>query len=509
MSAWTNPLPCIDRLEVGPVIVEPRKVSSPYVVYQGDSRSETELVYKWEGDVFDPTDPGARNLASMIAAQGALNYGLFCKQIAFHGPFDEVDAAFLRDMTRNTNREILVNKLLMPNPFLIPERVVIPLSEAATLGGGELVFPDLRVKADRGRGWGQGQSHCAVLSSGGKESLLSFGLLREIGQEVHPIYVNESGRHWYTALNAHRAFHAEVPHTQRVWTNIDRLYNWMLRHLPFVRQDFGKLRADQYPIRLWTVAGFVFGALPVLRAHGVSKLIIGDEFDTSIRPTFQGLSHYGGLYDQSRYFDNALSRYFAKKGWGVAQFSVLRPLSEFLIQKMLTQRYPDLHRLQVSCHAAHLDGERALPCGRCEKCRRVVGMHVAVGADPRACGYTGKQIEDALAALCTKDVHQEAATAQHVLHLLAKHGHLPDHERVARTARPHPEVMKLRFDAEHAPFDTFPESLREPLYRIYGEHAEGAVRRSDRAWVEIDPLSREAIDPPYRFEAPGGLEEGR
>ena len=114
-----------------------------------------------------------------------------------------------------------------------------------------------------------------MLSSGGKDSLLTYGLLREIGVEVHPLYVNESGRHWFTALNAYRYFAAHVPNTARVWTNSDRLFTWMLRQLPFVRKDFATLRSDAYPIRLWTVAVFLFGALPLLRKRGIGRLLIG------------------------------------------------------------------------------------------------------------------------------------------------------------------------------------------------------------------------------------------
>ena len=69
----------------------------------------------------------------------------------------------------------------------------------------------------------------AVLSSGGKDSLLTYGLLQEIGREVHPIFVNESGRHWFTALNAYRHFESKVPHTARVWTNCDRVFSSMLK----------------------------------------------------------------------------------------------------------------------------------------------------------------------------------------------------------------------------------------------------------------------------------------
>ncbi|MEX1310828.1 MAG: hypothetical protein AB1Z65_10445, partial [Candidatus Sulfomarinibacteraceae bacterium] len=68
----------IDRLEVGPVRVEKRRLVAPYKVVVGDEEAATELIYSYDEDVFSPGDPASANLASMIAAQVALNYGLFC-----------------------------------------------------------------------------------------------------------------------------------------------------------------------------------------------------------------------------------------------------------------------------------------------------------------------------------------------------------------------------------------------------------------------------------------------
>ena len=116
----------------------------------------------------------------------------------------------------------------------------------------------------RWKSWDTRRDRYGVLSSGGKDSLLSFGLLREAIDgakgltpaearapgDVHPIFVNESGRHWFTAVNAYRAFKSSFPNTARVWVNSDRLFNWMLRQMPFIRKDFQSLRADSYPVRL-------------------------------------------------------------------------------------------------------------------------------------------------------------------------------------------------------------------------------------------------------------------
>ncbi len=484
----------IDRLEVGPVRLEADRLAMPYRVEQDGSVQETELAYRWQEQVFDPAEPASLGLASMIGAQVALNYTLFCGEIVFRGPFDEHDRRFLERMGENTAREIYVNKLLAENPFLTGAAARVAVSKQERYGQARLSFPD---PPGQSAAWSSDPEKYCVLSSGGKDSLASFGLLQEIGAEVHPIFGNESGRHWFTALNAYRHFQAQVPHSGRVWMNSDRVFAWMLRRLPFVRPDFVDVRADIYPIRLWTVAVFLFGVLPLMRQRGLGNLVIGDEYDSSERATTHGIPHYAGLYDQSHYFDRALTRYFHAKGWNVRQFSILRPLSELLIQKVLVERYPGLQVHQVSCHAAHKEGERVYPCGKCEKCRRIVTMLTALGADPARCGYRPEKVDDVLRAFVQRGLHQESASVEHLTWLLSQQG-LVD---VAPPARPRPEVLHLRFDRIRSRLENLPRQLRRPLYSIYLEHAEGALLRRGRSWVPFDPLSAESLGQPYTFES--------
>jgi creatinine amidohydrolase/Fe(II)-dependent formamide hydrolase-like protein len=498
MTPQLASLAVMDRLEVGPVTVEPNRLVAPYRVTAGNERHETELVYRYEEPVFDGDDPAALNLASMIAAQVALNYGLFCPEMVFHGPFDRHDRRLLTEMAANTAREIYVKKLLEPNPFLRPEATGFAAERRDSYLRAELVFPDGPLEDLEP--WRTDRRRHAILSSGGKESLLGFGLIDELGYDTHPIFVNESGRHWFTALNAYRHFEQNVPNTARVWTNCDRVFSWMLRRLPFIRPDFASVRSDEYPIRLWTVAVFLFGVLPLLRKRGIGRLLIGDEFDTTRRAYNQRVPHYDGLYDQSRGFDCRLTRYFQSKGFGVAQFSVLRPLSELLVEKILVERYPELQRLQTSCHAAHTVGERVEPCGRCEKCRRVVGMLSALGADPTDCGYRPDQVDHCLGALVESGVHQEAAGESHMLVMLEQRGLLPAPSSATGRVKPHPEVLKVRIDPERSPMDAVPVDLRRGLFQIFLEHAHGAVRRTGRVWIPAFPLDEPELFLPYRYE---------
>jgi uncharacterized NAD-dependent epimerase/dehydratase family protein len=472
-----------DTLEVGPAVIKHDRFRVPYSVKRGGTVDTFHLMYRYEEGVFDPDDPDSINLSHMIAAQIALNYGLFCNKIIFNGPYDENDRQFIHEMLEKTACEIYVKKFLETNQFLVKSFPRSPVLKQDSYVNAEITFADAPYSGNRNR-WNGQEKGCGILLSGGKESLLSYALLNEIGLEAHPVFINESGRHWYTALNSFRFFRSNIPNTVRVWTNSDRVFNWMVRHLPFIRGDFASFRADDYPIRLWTVAVFLFGALPILKKRQAGYLVIGDEYDTTRRVEFEGISHYDGLYDQSRFFDTALTDYFTRKNWNITQFSVVRPLSELLVLKILTERYAELQGNQVSCHMASIKGEKALPCGRCEKCHRVIGMLKALGADPTLCGYTEDQVRQCLARLPEKSLHQESAVSQHTLYLLAKNGLI--HAR--SEYRENNEVEHLRFDSENAPPDIIPKKITNQIVKIQMEHASGALMKKEKKWVEFYPF---------------------
>jgi len=488
LHVWT-------QLRVGPPVLEKRRLRVPYTIVKGGEEVSRDLSFRWADDVLDPEADA--HLASLIGVQLALNYGLFCDELVLHGPFDRHDRAFLTEMAHNTAVEVWVNKLRKPNPFLVPgalqlEGGVSPVDLCATL-----VFPDA-VDDDRDDlAFGTGT---AILSSGGKDSLLSLGLCEELGLKPHSLFANESGRHWYTALNAWRHLERTRPEqTARVWLDCDRMYTWALRHLPFVRADFDKLRADDYPIRLWTVAVFLFATLPMARRRGLGTMLIGDEWDCTQVEEFEGLRHYCGYYDQSRFFDERLTRFFHRRGYNLTQASLLRPLSEFQIEDVLSARYPELFAQQVSCHAASIRGERVVPCGRCEKCRRIVGMLVALGRDASLLGYSAEMVTECLASLAAKGAKQ-AEDGQHLAALLVAGSHIDPESPFAQGAQRHMGTERLRFDPLCSPATVLPVALRQPIWSIFLEHAVGAVERRGDAWVSVDPLAAPWARDPHAYE---------
>jgi len=132
----------IDRLVVGPVKLEPQRLTAPYTVEAGGQSDTQELAYRYEENVLNPAAREDQNLAAMIAAQVALNYGLFCKEIVFRGPFDKADEDFLTAMAENTACEIYVKKFLEPNPFLVGEASRLPVVKLQRYCAARLVFEE-------------------------------------------------------------------------------------------------------------------------------------------------------------------------------------------------------------------------------------------------------------------------------------------------------------------------------------------------------------------------------
>lgn len=492
----------LKKLSVEKIHIESKKVKASYTIEKltGEIAS-FELIYSYDQAYFSKKDPTDVNLASMMLAQVALNYGLFFVVIEFDGLYDKTDQQFIKDMIENTSREILTNKLLIKNEFLKSPFDNLQAEKRERYTQAKLVFTNTQFEhlMLQKEETVSDLNKYAILSSGGKDSLLTYGIIKEIG-EPYPVFINEAGRHWFTAVNSHRYYKTIEPNTAKPWCNSDRLFNWMLKQFPFIKENYARIRADIYPIRLWTVAVFLFGVLPIARKKGIGNILIGDEYDTTVKGNIAGISHYNALYDQSKYFDNAMTRYYRSKGWKMYQFSALRSLSELLIMKILIERYPELQKQQVSCHAAHEFNGRMYPCGKCEKCRRIIGMMKSLDGIPENCGYNETQINYGLAALASKSIKQIGSDAAHLYFLLLEKNLIEPNDFTTKVAKKHTEILKLRFDQERSNLEDLPKHIRKPLFDILIQHAEGAVKRMNNKWVEIDLNANFINNKKYKFD---------
>lgn len=129
-------------------------------------------------------------------------------------------------------------------------------------------------------------------------------------------------------------------------------------------------------------------------------------------------------------------------------------------------------------------------------------MLTAVGADPAHCGYGTEQVDRCMKDLVSKGINQERPGVEHLGHLLTEK-RVIEHPYIGSIkACKRPAIMKLRFDPERSPLEGIPVELREALYRIFLDHADGALRKTGRTWMDFDPLSDAALTRPYPFDAP-------
>ena len=435
---------------------------------------------------FKYEEPPSQNTLAMLrlaSVMPLLNYGLFTREIRLEWQLSKADFSLLNDLLDVFSKDIFINKLVRrKNPYVLPQYIPsdAEVSEANARPMAKIVasslVDDVPISSEFN------ENACGVLSSGGKESLLTYAMLKEVGTEVHPLYVNESGGHWRTALPAYRNHKKNDPNTARVWTNVDRLYTFMLDHMKIIRPDHRKIWADTYPIRLCIFPVYVFLLLPIFARRKIGNLLIGSELDDPrISPYFKGIRHYFGVYDQTQDFDLRMEQWFARRMPGMCQWSAVRFVSGMIVERILTSRYPELSRFQRSCHSCRFDGANLLPCGKCSKCQGVLLFLIANGVDPAIMDYQKEDIEALPARLATGVLRLDEEERNHSFYLAKLSPNLKGKEN--------PHVETIHLNKSTSDLELVPGRFRSPLLKILGKYTQGFTTLKEDAWVSIENVT--------------------
>ena len=226
----------------------------------------------------------------------------------------------------------------------------------------------------------KGTGPTAVLLSCGKESLLSLGLLREARGAVVAVSIDSPmpGTHDHES-------------TFRAWA-LEAIREVSGVTLCRVRSDIRAAWKNDYALTVGGIASvneladcFIYpsAALPVAYQHRLPWVALGSEWGEHHVPV---QTPAGWQFD--RYFSlagvaiSAISRLWEDR-YGVGYTSVIQPISQYLVERILLQRYPDLAVFQHSCYRARHD---VRACQLCEKCLRVTVLALAAGTDPSLIG---------------------------------------------------------------------------------------------------------------------------
>jgi hypothetical protein len=432
------------------------------------------LRFKYE----EPPGQEQLPLLRLASVMPLLNYGLFVKELILEWQVSKADFSLLNDLLDVFSKDIFINKLVRKkNPYVLPQFIPseAEVTEANARPIAKIVtaslIEDVPLSSELD------ENSCGVLSSGGKESLLTYAMLKEIGADVHPLYVNESGGHWRTALPAYRQFKENYPNTARVWTNVDRFYTFMLDHMRIIRKDHREIWADTYPIRLCIFPVYVFLLLPIFAKRRIGNILIGSEFDDPrVSSYFAGIRHFFGVYDQTQDFDVRMEQWFSKRMPGMRQWSAVRTISGMIVERILTSRYLEMARLQRSCHSCCFNHGDLLPCGKCSKCQGVLLFLLANNVDPAIMGYSEVDLSALPARISEGNLRLDEDEKNYAL-FLAKL--LPNLNQETR------HIETIHINKPTSDLQLLPVQFRSQILKILTKYTKGFSTLKGDSWVAV------------------------
>jgi hypothetical protein len=466
---------CFSNIELSEPVINFRSVKSKVkLVKLNGEESVFQIIIKYQNEIKKNHLPIFRLAFTMPL----LNYGLFSKKIKLDFSISNIDYKILNELNRIFSRDIYVNKILRRRAdYILPEYLPDEKNIKKEYANPKAIIKPLKINNDEVLLKNIKKYRCGILSSGGKESLLTYGLLNEIGCEVYPLYVNESGGHWRTALAAYK-YHKKIDNkTHRVWTNIDRFYNHMLDNLEFIRKDHRQIRADTYPIRLCIFPYYVFLLLPIFIDNNIGNILIGSEFDDiRIIPKYMGIKHYYGIYDQHQDYDIIMNEWFSKRIPGLKQWSAVRNISGLIVERILVKRYPNLVKYQRSCHSCHFENNKIVPCGKCSKCLGVLLFIQANEDNPEIIGFKQKHVNDFFNNISKFNLKLDEDEKNQSFYLIGKkNGKYSGCKYIDH-------VEKIHINDNTCNYLMIPENLRKKLFMIYEEYVKGYCILKNNKW---------------------------
>ena len=475
-------LKCFDKITIHEEKVKDHKIEATYSLEFDNIRKSYKLIEYYKEPII--SIKGIKEIASLINIVPAINYGLFANEIKIDFPVHPLDIKFFEDMTKITSRDIFVNKIVSRTNLIREES--IPRYEDICKDNAEPKASINFKKIDAGTCIELEPEYdkSAVMVSGGKDSLTTYALLKEIKQEVFPFFLNEAGRHWIVSLKAYRYLLNKDKNTRKVWSNIDRLFAFIEKNMKIVVPKYWIKSRETYPIRLFWFEHYVFSFLPYIVKYKIGNVSLGNEYDDpmGLTYTFKGIRHYYGIYDQSQDFDKYMTKWFDERDFHIKQWSPIRPISGLIVEKILYNRYFDLFKLQTSCHSSHIENGEVVPCGKCSKCVGIMIFLLANGIDPTLLRYKKRDIK-LLPDRINKQVYRlDKSELEHSLYLINKRYNLN-----LRPARHHSYVEMIHFDPYNSHVDNIPfPDKKEKIFSILEKYTRGYAFFKNGKWITVE-----------------------
>jgi len=224
------------------------------------------------------------------------------------------------------------------------------------------------------------ESNKVILSlSFGKDSLLSYGLLKELGLDMQIVYVkemeglNNPEEHFKTQIISEFT-KSEAVSMEFLKDNIDEIFydHQLARPVEDLENTNGML-------------AFTLEVLPFAYFHRAKYLVFGNEANFS--DYYQvGAHKIYPSFDQSIFYSREENKVISKLTNGQMQMvSLVEPIYNIVEMGILVNRYPELLKYMMSCSPK--DSQHDRWCYDCPMCAKSFIFLKAVGGNPQVSGF--------------------------------------------------------------------------------------------------------------------------
>lgn len=244
---------------------------------------------------------------------------------------------------------------------------------------GELTFNG-QISSDRLAGLKANKAGAVLALSFGKDSMLSYGLAKELGLNLLLVTANEmagaSGDEWKIKSGIIKQFEREQREKVLLFSdNVDELY-----YHPQINCHLDEVNNTN------SLLAYALELLPFVYQHRAAYLIFGNEQNLNDYYYNQDGYKFYPSFDQSSEYTAKENRLWQKASQNKFQVSSLvEPLYNLGEFRVLYHRYPHLLKYIMSCEPAKGSTERW--CYNCPMCAKAFLYAAAVGGEPKRLAF--------------------------------------------------------------------------------------------------------------------------
>lgn len=215
----------------------------------------------------------------------------------------------------------------------------------------------------------------------GKDSLLTFALAKELGISPYPVFFREP----------HSAF--ENRHKAKLATRFFEEFDVDVNFFPL---SPGWLRQTEDKCWGWDLLLTQYTLLLIPFIFGIRSKYLFWSHEAGCNETFVDGEGFiaNPVFEQSSKWLLSSNTMAKMLGCNAIFASLIEPLNDLAIMKILHFRYPEIAKYQLSCFADEEPAKTKRWCGVCSKCARIYIFLMALGIDPKRVGFNQDMLID-------------------------------------------------------------------------------------------------------------------